>query len=288
MNDILKSINLRLNNPFILSFCISWIFWNWPIVVGLIWYNSATIGKFGYENYKDLINENANPWRNYVWPATFALAYPFVKWFFSWIQTWVGSKEEKTIKVVSGKGYIPTFKYIDVVTSYDDQIKTLSNIIEKEGTTEKLLSETKTNLLEKEKKIDTLDFELKDIKKEEEQQRYFSDVNLIFKGEWEIKITNSVGGTILFEETYDLNKGEGHNSEKFRIYGTGARTFFINFYIYNPFNHKVAIGFEEREQLKKFVFHDATWNEDYSILKGTDIYSNPTKKLEMSRKKKVS
>jgi len=54
MNDLLKSINLRLNNPFIFSFIISWIFWNWPIVVGLLWYNATTLQQYGYPYSKQV------------------------------------------------------------------------------------------------------------------------------------------------------------------------------------------------------------------------------------------
>ncbi|MBL1411550.1 hypothetical protein [Sphingobacterium faecale] len=60
MNDLLKSINLSLNSPFILSFLISWIFWSWPMVVGLLWYNAKTLQLYGYPNYKALIIENAD------------------------------------------------------------------------------------------------------------------------------------------------------------------------------------------------------------------------------------
>lgn len=133
MNDLLKSINLRLNNPYILSFVISWIFWNWPIVVGLLWYNSKSLELYGYANYKVLIIENADVWKNYIFPLCFAIAYPYVRLGLSALQTTVNAIDERTTKRLSGKGYIPTQKFLDLREQYETNIQKLSDVISKES-----------------------------------------------------------------------------------------------------------------------------------------------------------
>lgn len=45
METVLRPFVNRFAQPILLSFCIAWIFWNWEIVVGVIWYNGTTLIK---------------------------------------------------------------------------------------------------------------------------------------------------------------------------------------------------------------------------------------------------
>lgn len=137
MKDILKSISIRLNNPFIISFAISWLFWNWPITIGLIWYNANNIESLGYSDYSDLISSNASYFRNYIAPFLSALVFvvglPIIRLISNYVQTWFDTKDEANIKKLSGKGFIPTTKFINLREEYETNIKNLSDIIENES-----------------------------------------------------------------------------------------------------------------------------------------------------------
>lgn len=210
MNDILKSISLRLNNPFILSFCTAWIFWNWPIVIGLVWYNSGTIGEFkeGYSSYADLIKGNSSLWRNYFWPLVFAVAYPLIKWFFNWMQTWIGTLEEKTIKVVSGKGYIPTHKYLAVVDKYDEDVKKLSEIIEKESRMVAENADLQVKLAEKLKQNEDIVMQIDELKAtlQIQDETMLATDRRYFKGLWKMTLRK---GSVQLDETFRFKDGVG-------------------------------------------------------------------------------
>jgi len=45
METVLRPFVNRFAQHILLSFCIAWIFWNWEIVVDLIWYNGITLTK---------------------------------------------------------------------------------------------------------------------------------------------------------------------------------------------------------------------------------------------------
>ncbi|WP_293916566.1 MULTISPECIES: hypothetical protein [unclassified Sphingobacterium] len=265
MNDLLKSINLRLNNPFILSFCISWIFWNWPIVVGLIWYNSSSIEKLGYENYTMLIKENANPWRNYIWPTVFALAYPFVKWFFSWVQTWVGIKEEKTIKIVSGKGYVPTSRYLRVVEQYEADVLKLSKIIEDEGILVAENIQLKTQITEKDAELSKSNGVIKGADDKLINMEEKTKIKM-FDGNWEIKYRDE-SLNFVFAHQYHIRDGEGYNYENYNKSGVFKTEINIASYIMNPFENKFSIALRLNGG-RILIYPNCYWNEDYTQFEG--------------------
>jgi len=238
----------------------------------LIWYNSSTIRSLGYENYKDLIHQNANPLRNYFWPAIFAIAYPFVKWFFNWIQTWVGTKEEKTIKVVSGKGYVPTSKYLRIIEQYDEDVLKLSKILEDEGTLVAENANLKTTLVEKNESIVKASNHLTTLEEKTEVR--------VFNGDWEITLKDSSFSTV-FNKKYHIQDGSGYDYEDRTKSGVIKTSIEIDNYIMNPFNYSFTLVLKLGSD--EFVFVNCQWKDDFSHLEGGNKYYTPYIYLTMTK-----
>lgn len=157
MKDIIQSIKIRLNNPFILSFLLSWIFWNWPITIGLIWYNAGNINRFGYPSYYDLIVCNTDLYNNLIYPLLSALLFlgllPLLRLVSNFVQTWFAAKDEANVKKLSGKGFIPTMKFLELREQFEEHNKRLSDIITNESSVYTENQELKTTITEKENEL---------------------------------------------------------------------------------------------------------------------------------------
>lgn len=290
MNDLLKSINLRLNNPFIVSFIISWIFWNWPIVVGLLWYNATTLPQYGYPNYKALIMDYADVWKNYILPLCFAVAYPYLKLGFTALQTTVNAIDERTTKRLSGKGYIPTQKFLDLRDQYETNIQKLSDVISKETEVinENLNLRTKLSEIEVEKNL---------LVEQTSSNKYENDKSLIqissrkiFIGKWDISIKDNEGLDIDLEISF-----ENSIEENGFLVGKGeeGNSVVISSYVFNPYSKQVALHIHIQTEETKFVgevygknlffFGSLKWNDNHTILMGTDHITFNEKTFEMRK-----
>ncbi|OOG19145.1 hypothetical protein BWD42_04125 [Sphingobacterium sp. CZ-UAM] len=186
MNDILKSINLRLRNPFILSFSISWIFLNWRIVVGLLWYNSTTIEKLGYKNYYDLINANLDA-ASFQIPLFVAMMYPILMWGIRLFQTFIEKYEVKSIKRVSKDGYIKTERYLKLTEKYDESVGRLSDLINSEAVIQNENTSLKEKNIELKSSLDASSKSRGEIESEMKALKIKSSLK-IFNSEWEVTI----------------------------------------------------------------------------------------------------
>jgi len=203
MNDILKSINLRLSNPFILSFCLSWMFWNWPIVVGLIWYNSQTLNLYA----------NSDFYRNYFYPICFAVIFPYLKLGFSALQTLVNAIDERNIKNISKKGFISTSKFLNLKDQYENDIQRLSKVIEEESGVLNDNLNLKSKLVEVENKLLIEKQELERLQNEYGEKGIKIAVSSMqyFIGKWKLRL-NSLDfedGEINEEVVFSISNKKG-------------------------------------------------------------------------------
>lgn len=134
MKDIIDSLKIRLNNPLIISFLISWPFWNWEIVVSLIWYNGDNLTKHTeFENFVELIDTYSDNCRSIIFPFVSALAYtflfPLIKWKINSFTAKYSSREEQEIFEIKKILTVPTVEFVEAVKQADDKIKELSKII---------------------------------------------------------------------------------------------------------------------------------------------------------------
>lgn len=143
--DIFKPLISRISQPIIFSFCIAWIFWNWEIVVGLLWYNSGNIHLYGYKNYKLLVNANANVSKNYIFPLLIAFAFPFIRFGLNWFNAFMRTKERSQILQTSGTGKMSTLRFLELKKSYDDRFNQISEYIDEEAKLATKLNNSETD-----------------------------------------------------------------------------------------------------------------------------------------------
>lgn len=134
--DFFRDIKDRLSNPMFSSFIIAWLFFNWEVPVGLIFYNNETLKLDGYNSYIDLIKTNYSSANYFMKPIVVALVYtfifPFVRngvlAFQAWIKTW-----GNTINLrIARKGKISTERYMVLREAYLSQTKNLEKLIAEE------------------------------------------------------------------------------------------------------------------------------------------------------------
>lgn len=266
MNDLIKSINLRLNNPFILTFCISWIFWNWPITIGLLWYNSTTLPQYGYSNYKELIFANSDFLKNFLGPILVAIAYPFLKWGFNLMQTWVASKEEKTIKKVSSEGYIPTLKYLKVIEKYDLDVKKLSEIIEKESETIEANASLHGELALKNNYI-------AEYKRDIEITRKYS-TNIFLEGIWEVSIKKENQEKIFNEIVSFDPHGRAYKAPRENNDVIDYVPIKIVFFSYNAIINSGVLIINNTSINQNFIFINCKFDEKFILLEDKQMELN--------------
>lgn len=119
-SDYIKSFfqNLRdrFANPLFFSFIISWIFWNWEIVVALLWYDRQQLKLSGHHTIWRFIEAHSNN-EDSIWcPLYFALGYTFLaptfKNVIDGVHTWTTMWGEKLNLWIAEGGSVPTSKYL--------------------------------------------------------------------------------------------------------------------------------------------------------------------------------
>src|SRR5690606_4877789 len=138
MKDIIDSLKIRLNNPFIISFLLSWPFWNWEIVVALLWYNSDNLSKWtNFSNYYDIVNHYSTFHKSIVMPlisaTAYTILYPILKWAISSFNAFFSTLEESNVLMISKRGYVSTKKYVEALRKAEEEILALSDIIKNEA-----------------------------------------------------------------------------------------------------------------------------------------------------------
>lgn len=68
----------RVSSPFFASFIISWVIFNYPIIIGLLFYKQPELKADGYVSYLDLINQCYNSWNMIWYPLITATAYTLI------------------------------------------------------------------------------------------------------------------------------------------------------------------------------------------------------------------
>ncbi len=136
--DAFKPFLQRLSQPIVLAFCISWIFWNWEIVVALLWYSAENVLQLknqkgeAYSNHIAYINDLKDPWKNYWWPLIFAAAYPVIILLLNNFHTLVKKYEQRLFFRISRDANVPTNLLLDAQDEIEIKEKRISKFIQKE------------------------------------------------------------------------------------------------------------------------------------------------------------
>jgi hypothetical protein len=138
VSDFLKELRIRLSNPLVFSFLLAWIFINWKVTTGLIFYKIGDLKQDHYTSYIDLIRQNYSAQGYYISPLIIAVFYtfcfPFIRMWIKWFQVWVNTKTDKRIQVMTSQISIPMEKYLKDREQYISNAEQLKEILEKEST----------------------------------------------------------------------------------------------------------------------------------------------------------
>lgn len=149
LNQVFSSIKDRLSNPLVFSFCLSWLVFNWRVVVALIFYDSAHSIEDG-QSLIPYIFGNTYYGRSFIYPFLIALAYtfgmPFVLSVISAAQTSAAKLSERwSLNILKG-GKIPIEKYFSLREEYKKQTSDLIKIIDDESVTKNELDLARRDL----------------------------------------------------------------------------------------------------------------------------------------------
>ncbi|OIR00144.1 hypothetical protein GALL_177900 [mine drainage metagenome] len=137
ISDFFKELKERLSNPFIYSFLISWLIFNWKIPIALIFYKSEDLLKDNYKSFISLIADQIHLQKSFVYPILAALLYTFAFPFFrntiiafnSWTKAWGSSWSMR----LSKSGKISIEKYIELRNTYAKRTQLLERTLENES-----------------------------------------------------------------------------------------------------------------------------------------------------------
>lgn len=242
MKDIIKQINLRISSPFIFSFIVSWLFINWPIPVGLFWYNGETIKQFGYDGHAALIEQNTSFRYNIACPTIVALMYmavtPVINYFNALYVTWVKKQQTRHVTKISEKSYITVGRYIKLQSAANKQTSALRELIENE----------EIKFAEKEKTIGDLNNSLSEHLLKNKLIKKVSNSTAI-EGDWLIKITHDLGHPSLSQ--VQVLKGNTITIKDNRITRTSNddNVALINAYLYASEPDQIGIEFRDVDGL---------------------------------------
>lgn len=155
LSDIINSIKERITNPFVFSFILSWLVYNWQVSVAFLWNDHDRF------NLIEFVNTTATGWKCWVYPFGAALFYTFaapaamniIRAFNAWIISWGNDWVFK----ISKESNVSTEKYLQLREDLKKNSDTISEMINTESKriqahdeTKKLLAETQDKLVKTE------------------------------------------------------------------------------------------------------------------------------------------
>lgn len=211
LSEVTNSIKERISNPFIFSFILSWLIWNWKITIGLFWLSNEQLQTLGYKSLFDLIaleNSRCGSFKIPLITSIFiTLALPLLRIIFSIVDAAITALGNTGYFWITKKGNISTERYIELREKSLKLHKQLQKVIDSES-----------------------DYKLKyeEIVKENQTMREsvdvvnsMNDANFL-QGSWELRNITQI-------KTYVL-KVVGHNvtiSDDGKDVGTGHIGFFF-------------------------------------------------------------
>ena len=263
ISDFFKDLKERISNPLFSSFIVSWLIFNWKILVGLFFYDNNELKVDGYNSYLDFVSKNLSS-SNTIWkPLGAALIYTFIFPFIrncilafnSWIKAW-GNVWNLSLSKTSK---VSIAKYVQLREVYQRRTSLLEEVLEKEGTYLREYEEERNKVLQ-------LTNEKNETFSELQKWKTINDVTQL-NGEWEIhypdsdraaiyrvRITNNI---MEFLDTPPPNK----NGQ------TTIRSFLRN--PYATFLTFVTV-FEDEHRKRSYHFFQLDILDDMKILRGVE------------------
>ena len=280
VTEIVNSIKERISNPLIFSFICSWLVTNWPITIGLIWYDPKQIEKEGYVSIFGFIKDKINLTDSLCHPLFFALGYTIfipilknaIKLFDSWISKW---GDNWNLKIIDG-GKISINKYLNLRADYEKRSKILEEVITTESAYRENYNLLQTEKYQLENKIAEISLKLDE---KDSSLRHVNNVNSL-NGTWEnnYEFEDGKKGT----EIVSIENGKYYKISKFgeRVYTFDIRDFCQ---IYGSVFFIKEMVSEQKENYKESQYYNFNRLRfiGKDILSGTE---NVTTKIQYTKK----
>lgn len=221
--DFLDQLKVRLTNPLIFSFLISWMVIHWQIILGAFYLTQDDLKALKYSNFLDFVAANID-WCNGFWkPLFWALVYtflsPIVRLGIQYFNTWITKIGNARIRKVAQGGYIQ----YDLYDSLLEEVKGQRNRFEETVQQNNKLNEEANSLAN----------QLFNLKKEKEK---------------------------LFEEKYELSQKYNSVFDKSILNGKWKRTIYQNGVIHKTDEIKIYDGQIEIKQSDNTYYKSAYMN----------------------------
>lgn len=160
LSNIYSEIKSRLTSPFFGSFIISWLIFNWPIVIVLIFYSQKQLRLEHQTNYIGYIKSQYS-WQNcFLWPlistSIYILGYPYVK---NWISVYIEKRkiqgEAKILKMSTTEGYVSIAKHQLLQSELNKKFAQLTTFYNEQTEIEKKYLEQEVKIAEMENQLAT-------------------------------------------------------------------------------------------------------------------------------------
>lgn len=145
--DFLDQIKVRLTNPLLFSFLISWMVIHWQIFVGAFYLSHNDLIALGHSNFLDFVKANIDWSNGFVWPLGYALLYtvasPLLRIGVQYLNTSLNKWGNNHIRKVAKDGFIQYEMYdllleevkgqrnrYEEIVRYNNQLKIKSDELE--------------------------------------------------------------------------------------------------------------------------------------------------------------
>lgn len=274
VKEFFKHINYRLSSPFIFSFVIAWLFWNWQVPISILFRDKEFLRIDGYKSYIDLISKTVTTWTGIIYPALSAIAYtlinPFISSIVHALYTWVQKNSDAWDLKIWGGAKISFDKYITLKKNIEAREEILQQALDEE---KKIVSQVES--------LTTQNFALQQElnRVRAESTKDLADLRATFpdtsystiQGKWEVKLSFKDGQS-RFEQI--VIRG---NSFYILQNGREIRVAMIQHYAYNRQSKQIFFlkVFEDEFLQKnpnqaKIVVAELLYNESSGNLSGTE------------------
>jgi len=166
--EVYEHFKERVKSPFLASFLITWIIWNWKIFVCLFMFNENMMNLHNYRTYYDCVDLNISWAYGLIYPLlgglVFSFGYPFLKELIRLANSKAFSWGNKHNLNFLKKGKISIEKWIELQDELFRKEEILEKKIEVSSQTEIELQKAKNQIGESENEITGLKNELAELK----------------------------------------------------------------------------------------------------------------------------
>jgi len=281
ISEILNHIKERISNPLIFSFICSWLIINWPITVGLIWYDSKQIEHEGFSSIFQFINSKIDTEHSLWHPLLFALGYTIlipnirnlIRAFYSWTSKW---GDKWNLKIID-RGKISIERYLNLRAEHDRKNKFLEEVIEKESSYRETYDAANQELLTVKNQLNDVSLNLTNSQKYMRQLRDLNILNGVWENSHESKEGKGIETATIENGKYLIYSSIGEKEHIFDI-----RDFYFDNLNRNVFFVKELISDQKEKRPKEEYYNiNRLRFEGDDLLVGTE---NGTTKIRYKRK----